>query len=420
MGWRLNCRALLLSLPDDKFLAWMGDVDKMLDSGWTSHEQLELMVGRLNHVAAIIPMGRHFLNWLQNWLQHPQLRKQKLSLGKDELGDLRTFKVILRKANKGISLNLLVHRRPTAMGVSNSCPYGLGGFLLNSFAWRLRIPRKSVLWGDNQINNTLEFLAMAINILLLIRDSQEGEFDCLLVLGDNSSAIGRLHKTASLRADDLLYRACLKISRRVASEVMANDVCLSTQHIAGKKNWVADWLSYKGRRGKRGGGMVTNRLTADCPPNDVLTQQFHDMCPQLIPRDFRICQLPREITSWALRVLQMLKLSLMQDKSRPMSNTTGVGGCGGHSWARLGLTSLRCLLYKSENKSFLPGHSSNRCGAWDSASRVDWGKLVGSQWWQKQLDVPQGQWLRRTGVVSKGAPFTSRAKTSCSQVLNCC
>jgi hypothetical protein len=69
--------------------------------------------------------------------------------------------------NSGISINLIVTRRPSRLCWSDSCPFGIGGYsLLTGFAWRIRIPTGSVIYGLNLVNNLLEFLGVAINILL--------------------------------------------------------------------------------------------------------------------------------------------------------------------------------------------------------------------------------------------------------------
>ena len=62
LGWSLNTRVLLLSLPLDKFLAWTDDIRSTLKKSRTSFEDLESLIGRLNHAAFVIPLSRHFIN----------------------------------------------------------------------------------------------------------------------------------------------------------------------------------------------------------------------------------------------------------------------------------------------------------------------------------------------------------------------
>jgi hypothetical protein len=61
LGWVINTRSLLISLPLDRHTKWSLDISKMISSRETSHDFLESTIGRLNHVAGIIPMLRHFL-----------------------------------------------------------------------------------------------------------------------------------------------------------------------------------------------------------------------------------------------------------------------------------------------------------------------------------------------------------------------
>jgi hypothetical protein len=68
LGWVINTRSLLISLPTDKHLKWSEEIQKMINSKRASHSQLESTIGRLNHVAGIIPMFRHFLDCLRHAL----------------------------------------------------------------------------------------------------------------------------------------------------------------------------------------------------------------------------------------------------------------------------------------------------------------------------------------------------------------
>jgi hypothetical protein len=69
---------------------------------------------------------------------------------------------------------------------------------VTGFAWRIQIPTGSVIYGSNLVNNLLEFLGMAINILLELRSCTRGQNYSILALGDNTSAVGWLHNTAKL------------------------------------------------------------------------------------------------------------------------------------------------------------------------------------------------------------------------------
>jgi hypothetical protein len=59
---------LTISLPLDKNDKWTSDIQKIIEYKGSSHNQLESLLGRLNHVANIMPMFRHFLGRLRQAL----------------------------------------------------------------------------------------------------------------------------------------------------------------------------------------------------------------------------------------------------------------------------------------------------------------------------------------------------------------
>jgi hypothetical protein len=88
LGWTLNTRALLLALlPIDKFEAWSSDLKSIIAQRRGTFRELETAVGRLNHVACIIPLSRHFLNRVRLRLKARKHKNQELSLTQDELDD---------------------------------------------------------------------------------------------------------------------------------------------------------------------------------------------------------------------------------------------------------------------------------------------------------------------------------------------
>jgi len=52
LGWLINTRELIISLPDSKCHAWLCDIDSMLSAGKSSYQLLDTLLGCLNHVAA--------------------------------------------------------------------------------------------------------------------------------------------------------------------------------------------------------------------------------------------------------------------------------------------------------------------------------------------------------------------------------
>jgi hypothetical protein len=56
LGWTINTRSLLLQLPFDKHKKWTKDITSILGQTKIKNKQLETLVGRLEHIATVIPM----------------------------------------------------------------------------------------------------------------------------------------------------------------------------------------------------------------------------------------------------------------------------------------------------------------------------------------------------------------------------
>jgi hypothetical protein len=69
LGWRVNTRALTISLPDKKYKIWHSDLSHYIKEKKISHKNLESLVGRLNHAASACPIMRYFLNRLRKTLE---------------------------------------------------------------------------------------------------------------------------------------------------------------------------------------------------------------------------------------------------------------------------------------------------------------------------------------------------------------
>jgi hypothetical protein len=133
------------------------------------------------------------------------------------------------------------------------------------------MPNESILCGSALINNLLEFVGMAINIWLECPEADA--HDCMLALGDNTSAVGWLHNSSRLNRKWAAHEAHLVVARHLALLVLNAGCCLASQHIQGDLNTVADLLSYVGGMTRAGG--KRHPIAFDDPPNDILTQRFH-------------------------------------------------------------------------------------------------------------------------------------------------
>jgi hypothetical protein len=107
-----------------------------------------------------------------------------------------------------------------------------------------------ILFGHHEANNVLEYFAMVITIwLCLLHCKVEAlEQECILALGDNTSAVGWLFKTTGVHQDSFYYDPVRMVSRKVAELMLGTSHCLYSQHIVwGAQNMVADMLSFEGR-----------------------------------------------------------------------------------------------------------------------------------------------------------------------------
>ena len=416
LGWELDTRALTLRLPFDKYTAWLEDIHTLLLTTTTTLKHLESIIGRLNHVAYVIPLSRHFLSRLRHRLHSIGSQRQLFRLSLEELEDLKLWLHFLQRARDGMSLNNLTLRKPTQIAISDSCPYGLGGFISFGRAWRLRIPTTSRL--DDTANNFLELLAMVVTIWLAIQECDKRGLihEHILGLGDNTSAIGWLYKTSGVKSDTIYDRPVRFVSRHLAKIITNSAHSLTSQHCPGKKNTISDLLSFQANdRNNSEYGGSSHPLTPDFPSNSVLTQRFHTFLPQLIPENFEISQLPADIASFVTDAMQIAESSWMRYKNRQTKTSTESGDGGSTSAKQKSEFSTHASMTFPQTKPssyFVP--SSHAIAELNSNQTEHFVDGVTAPWLQRLSVVPQALWLRRSGTVSGGRPFTSRTQKTTS------
>jgi hypothetical protein len=64
LGWILDFRRLMVSLPKNKAVAWGSEILTLLQKGETTSAELESNIGRMVHVGMILPKIHHFLGRL--------------------------------------------------------------------------------------------------------------------------------------------------------------------------------------------------------------------------------------------------------------------------------------------------------------------------------------------------------------------
>lgn len=226
LGWEEDDKALTIRLPKYKYMTWKGDINPMSGSKSTSKGELESTLGRLEHAYLSLPLGRNFMTRLRHWID-PKARKfQRIQISNDEKEDLSICATILDRVSEGVSLNLVVHRQLMSMGASDSCPQG--DFTLKGSAWRIRIPKGTHLRSGSKSNNLLEFLGMAVNIWIMCEEAEGDEFECILALGDNTSALGWIFRAGKLDRYSKYFSLVQIIARKITRVVYKYNVCLSS------------------------------------------------------------------------------------------------------------------------------------------------------------------------------------------------
>ena len=418
LGWRIDTRRLEVALPDDKFDAWMVDIETAKSGARIGRKELEQLLGRLNHTAYVLPISRHFLSRIREDLGTPSRSttgntykangKRSVKLSDESRADLALWESILRRARDGISMNLLVTRRPDKICWSDACPFGIGGYNLKGRAWRVRIPPDSPIHGQNGVNNLLEFMGMVINVWVSCTEPDSDQ-SCILSIGDNTSAIGWLHHTAHIDPGGATRKAHLLVARKLARLLMEHNCCLASQHVKGEMNVVADLLSFEGTgRGKK------HPLAYDCPPNDVLTERFLKYLPSQVTADFVISQLPREISSWIMRVLRIVESSLTDNRKGATRASTGSGEDGKATATTSGTGETGTSInYPSTREDCSPRHSSAFIEDPIGMAVGNLQVIVRDQWCRTLYAKPLATWQRRFGSVSGGAPCTSKDQPTC-------
>ena len=125
-------------------------------------------------------------------LSSPNPKQKGTSFTTAEWNCFKLWIAFLTIVNKGISINNVVYYKPDHIRWDDSWPIGIRGVSISGRAYRYHIPRH--LQGRIS-NNTLEFLASVVWILLDIEDGNINAEDCILAMTDNSSAQGWLHKS---------------------------------------------------------------------------------------------------------------------------------------------------------------------------------------------------------------------------------
>ncbi len=384
----------MISLTADKYNSWLSDLNTVISNKKASYEELETLLGRLNHAASVLPLARYFLNRTRllscsspGTPNSAYKKKHTIRLSKSVISDLCLFQeTFLPKINQGININLLTYRRPSNIVFSDACPKGLGGYSVTSgAAWRWKIP-ESLLASVSSKNNLLEFLAAVITIWLELLHDSTHPLSCILALGDNTSAVGWLHKA---NVDDTQNKALHISSRKLATLLMDYQCCLYSQNFRGEFNIVADTLSRQ------------HHLS----DNELLTFILSHF-PNQVPSTFRIVHLPHSITSWMTWLLQKSK-EHTECKNNPgtKKQEPGSGGNSTSSASRTVMTLSSC----TSNPLCVPEFSEPLEPLLDKASFPEKIRIA---WREAQSKRPWQNWARSSGQMWGSTPTMAQTEAA--------
>ena len=150
-------------------------------------------------------------------------------MSKNAIAELHLARSLLKRAHQEVSMNCIVFRKPTHVYLGDASEHGLGGFSVKTGkAWRYLIPVN--LRGRAHIN-LLEFLVQVVSIWIDILDGAINPHDCLLAMGDNTTAAGWCKQTnfrenGEANTDWIVKQ---KVARQLASLILQIQAVLYTQ-----------------------------------------------------------------------------------------------------------------------------------------------------------------------------------------------
>jgi len=303
LGWRIDSREFVISLPDEKVRAWTSSINNTLTKLTINFEDSQTLVGRLNHVGYIIPTARHFLNRIRK-LEYLADKRGHAKINDDTAKDLKLWIELLQRAKAGISINSVIFRRPTSYTISDASEHGVGGYCLRTGkAWRYKFKTHE---AAALTLNLKEFIGSIINGMIFLPLDPSPQ-PCLLSIGDSTSAAGWLHKS---NFDPHQSPAHAEAARSHARNIMKHNASDYSQHLPGLANVIADVLSRDFHLS-----------------NEQLISMLHSTSPPLLPPQLTIIDIPENIITWIGSLAQLLP-KRKESPSRPTISTLARGISG--------------------------------------------------------------------------------------------
>ena len=376
LGWNLDTRTLIVSLPRHKHKAWGDQIRKTLQSKLVSNDTLMSIIGRLENIAQFQSIPGHFFSNIRHAQILADRRKHNIKLSRRVKEDLKLAINFLDKAEQGFSMNTVVFRKPEKYFICDASEYGLGGFSTEGRAWTWEIPQE--FKGRAHIN-VLEYMAQLISIWTDMMEGNIGKQDCILAMGDNTSAMGWLKRSNFRQLDDedesWLVKQC--IGRKLAELILNSETVLYKQWLQGSQNALADSLS-------------RDFYFLDTHSHELF---LHNTVPSQIPPNFHIKHIPKEINLFAISMLQKLPktkqwLKPLKPSELAVSNT-----------GKLTSTALESM--KSFWKDSPDSTKISLCqDSPKQSGKVLSLKEITKSWWNQQSQPLSHMWHRPSGQTT--------------------
>ena len=162
------------------------NVRHLLLNETTTAKELESTIGRLGHLVLVVPGVHNFLSRLRN-LQQMATHRHSIKINETCRNNLILMLNFLKIAKRGINMNLIAFRRLTHIYRSDSCPFGLGGYSDEGFAWRFELPEDLCFRASN---NLLKYIASILSPWIDMLAGRLNRGDCALSMTDSSTSAG--------------------------------------------------------------------------------------------------------------------------------------------------------------------------------------------------------------------------------------
>jgi hypothetical protein len=208
---------------------------------------------------------------------------------------------------------------------------------------------------------------------------------CILSLGDNTSAVGWLHKA---NIDEANNKALQLATTKYATLLMDHQCCLYSSHFKGKFNNVTDALS-------RQHNLTDSELTS------FIFSQFSSQ----VPPTFEIVPPPQSIVSWTTWLLQKNN-EQWESKTAPNQKKReyGTGGKPTYLGSKMSMTPTSATL----NPSCAPASSVPSEQPFDEVTFLE---RIKNPWQEAQLKRPWQNWVRCLGQTWGSTPTMAQTVT---------